>query len=467
MSKKKIVNALRDIVEEDFGLSWQPMCKFLLDHGAALAGSSVMKAVAVAHDALRGKWEGMDLDVWVPHVRNKKQYDIMYNMIVNIGGFGSFPKTFGKSRNADVEPGAVVDIEQEYTRLAGYVDKMWSLQTRDGKTVQIIFLQPDVGVANTVATFDLIAAQVYFDGKTVLTPPETVKVKRTRNWVIIEEKEDDGSTAVVLEHQAKPVVEWETMRTHADTAFQDIVNGATSLSAVATRLQSPYEWIRTIRRIIKYASRGIFIFPNDPSWDLVRTSLQKIMDSGLLFDWDNFKDKWNKTAHMSIFWSIPEMRIQTSTTGGVSTVVLDETVQCREVKEIRDYVATSPLHFVVFNQSLSAYVKMECVHTVIIIVMHICKMAITHPCLTKVVREVQDVVRRLYHVPEEATQLLDETLKKLKSKPSKSFDKYCANAGSFYIKHIGDVDCVDFLKIMHACLHKKVQVCCVSLTQFI
>ena len=300
--------------------------------------------------------------------------------------FSTFPRAFGRNESVSVplscegdasltsrdavKNGAVTINGQEYTRLMGYVDGMWQVKIKDGVVIQFIFLQSDVSIPETVATFDLLATHVYYDAELnqILSPPEKVKVKLLTVWTDwtdwTHENKDPTNITIPKSHDAK-TVKWVKLDTRSAEARNDLIRGFSEFSPVAAILQSPYEWMRTMRRSVKYARRGIFINPHDKyTWAVVATGLRRnASQMRYAFDWSKFKQDWNEMAASMPMWMIPVL--ETVPNGGVDYVngkfqVVDEItindafkfkdIQCTEVNKIREYLAKDPHNIVIFDR---------------------------------------------------------------------------------------------------------------------
>lgn len=393
------VKHLKDIVEKQFNLNWSKFKSFLAKHKGAIAGSTVMKAILDSEGhGKRGDWKDMDLDLWFDtsslslkkddKVKRKAyQYKVVDDFFRSMDKteFSTFPRAFGRNENISeshdqesgsnsnfnkdkVESGAVTVNGQEYTRLMGYVDGMWQVKIKDGIVIQFIFLQSDVSIPETVATFDLLATHVYFDAalNQILSPPEKVKVKLLTVWT--HENKDTGQNdekAIIPKARDIRSVKWVKLETRSAEARNDLIRGFSEFSPVAAILQSPYEWMRTMRRSVKYARRGIFINPNDKyTWAIVTAGLRRnATQMRYAFDWTTYKYDWNEMVASMPLWMIPILEnLPTEGTEfvngklvSVPKVEINEAftfrnIQCVEVNKIREHIAKDPFNIVIFDR---------------------------------------------------------------------------------------------------------------------
>lgn len=206
----------------------EKFAKMLRKSGGVIAGSCVLEAILNVH------WEGSDVDIWMPHSGKSPNHPGR----VALGGMVKWFKDHGYT---SIRPDNVES--PVYQRLHAYVQTIYHLGAANNsidrylggwwtpkskrrhmhtlpdtpktlKNVQILTAREDKTVVDVVRSFDLVALQFYFDGKSIKAA-------------------------------------------HPDAYDSLHGEGGGRISKVALHEQGPAEWARTFVRLVKYSKRGI------------------------------------------------------------------------------------------------------------------------------------------------------------------------------------------------------------------
>jgi hypothetical protein len=194
ISDKNASKRLMDLLKE-FKIDVEKFNKALIDTGAVIAGSAVMQSV------LGVKWDNSDIDIWLPvdHV----------NSVKNLGKAAHILQALPTYRMPHT---ITVGGTLNYERLTTFVSNIMTLKNKPtgAKTIQIMFVK--TSIRDVISSFDFIESQMYYDGKNLLAIDNTIM-------------------PMLLKKQLH-------------------------MSKIALEMQSPHEWIRTLKRVDKYVKRG-------------------------------------------------------------------------------------------------------------------------------------------------------------------------------------------------------------------
>ena len=171
----------------------------LKNTGAVIAGSAIMQSVLIVSEA---DWKDSDIDIWIPlNTSNANARDTVMEIMKALPDTYRYPLIH-----------SVSNFNGNYARLAKYVSQIFTIKSslHTHKTIQLMFAKTPI--LKLIKSFDFLEAQVYYDGKDLYQPS-------TLNFVRLKDK-------------------------------------TLTLSDVACKEQTPYEWIRTLSRIQKYVGRG-------------------------------------------------------------------------------------------------------------------------------------------------------------------------------------------------------------------
>lgn len=185
------------------GMDFDTLVEILKESGGVIAGSSVMQSL------LNVSWDNIDIDLWIPsHEEGRLDGLQELTLLLNRSGY-----TQKVEQNTDRE---------QYKRFEDYVE---SITTFFGGTnrcdVQIIKLRRGQNIRQMVKSFDIVASQFFFDGVRIIEVGENSR--------------------------------------------DDLWNGTITFSKEVLKIQALPEWLRTIRRVKKYMSRG-FCEPSTEQW---------------------------------------------------------------------------------------------------------------------------------------------------------------------------------------------------------
>lgn len=178
------------------------------------------------------QWHDSDIDVWVPVKRVNR---VLAGLL--LAGYG-------------VPSRMQLDVHHEYMRLQRYIRCAYVLKLKNSPDVQVLVYNPGYSLADMVASFDLTICMVTYDGREFHTKP----------------------------------------------AHFGIANNQLVIGDVCMAQQSLYEWIRTLRCIMKYTKRG-FAVPTLKNWQRLMRTRGSVFESGVFAFTREFTNFWNRTVY--------------------------------------------------------------------------------------------------------------------------------------------------------------------------
>lgn len=202
----------------------------LWESGAVIAGSALMQSI------IGRRWKDIDVDIWLPQSSYRNDLSGVSKIAQVLGDGGYHLPNYGPVN------GSLTQLR--YRRLEKFVERIvtYRCENKNSIPVQIIVLRPNITIQDVVASFDIIAAQIYYDGSQMI--------------------------------QAD------------DRALSQLKENVVSFSQIALDLQGPFEWVRTLNRVTKYFRRGFRILDDD-EWSKVVASIRGHLDA-----FPNFAPGW-------------------------------------------------------------------------------------------------------------------------------------------------------------------------------
>ena len=292
-------NILNKLKEDGFNET--EFSNMLINSNAWIAGSYVLQSV------INENWEESDIDIWAidkPYADHYSPLCTIFSYFKNLG------YTYTKNWKAHWNPKKITDkygdselinkiknnmlqynIKEisSYRRLRSSLSEMWTFKKDGYRKVQIMLLKPIYNILSNfnffskettrydyvkelkkyISEFDLSSCQIYYTGKTIC-----------------------GLNTNTIQNSKDKMME---------------------LTIEAANRQSPNEWIRTLKRLVKYCNRGFSII-----WP---EKVLKIL--GFLFvslyypnnDYDNYREtiepivkEWNEIQNENPNCNIPKIK---------------------------------------------------------------------------------------------------------------------------------------------------------------
>ena len=245
----KIKNKLNSLFKFDTEDQVDDLKKALSSSGAVIAGSAIMQSV------LGVEWEDSDIDIWLPVSSQDSPVDSLCkatDILKCIPGDYNVPKIIKMCPRRHG-----TNLEQ-YQRLSAYVTYIMTMysKTNNKKAIQIIFVKTTV--QEVIASFDIIASQI---------------------WYNVDRDEHDEFLQILpnqFDHNDKPKSVNIIEEAVGDTPIIQLLARQIKMSEIALKLQSPFEWIRTIIRIEKYNTRFKTSIDKVEKQSIVQSIINKI-----------------------------------------------------------------------------------------------------------------------------------------------------------------------------------------------